>query len=76
MLIAMYEHKVFVQGVIWGINSFDQWGVEYGKVLAKTIEPELAGQGDAAARCIYLGLNRILSGAPCFNNNCKPWPII
>ena len=47
MLIAMYEHKVFVQGVIWGINSFDQWGVEYGKVLAKTIEPELAGQGDA-----------------------------
>ncbi|UOO88336.1 glucose-6-phosphate isomerase [Vitreoscilla massiliensis] len=47
MLIAMYEHKVFVQGVIWDINSFDQWGVEYGKVLAKTIEPELAGQGDA-----------------------------
>lgn len=41
MLIAMYEHKVFVQGVIWGINSFDQWGVEYGKVLAKTIESEL-----------------------------------
>lgn len=41
MLLAMYEHKVFVQGVIWGINSFDQWGVEYGKVLAKTIEEEL-----------------------------------
>ena len=43
-LLAMYEHKVFVQGVIWGINSFDQWGVEYGKVLAKQIEPELTNQ--------------------------------
>lgn len=41
MLLAMYEHKVFVQGVIWGINSFDQWGVEYGKILAKRIEPQL-----------------------------------
>ncbi len=40
-LVALYEHKVFVQGVIWGINSFDQWGVELGKVLAKQIEPEL-----------------------------------
>ena len=42
-LIALYEHKVFVQGVVWGINSFDQWGVELGKVLAKNIESELAG---------------------------------
>ena len=41
-LIALYEHKVFVQGVIWGINSFDQWGVELGKQLAKTIDTELA----------------------------------
>ncbi len=40
-LIAMYEHKIFVQGVIWRINSFDQWGVELGKVLAKVILPEL-----------------------------------
>lgn len=40
-LIAFYEHKVFVQGVIWDINSFDQWGVELGKQLAKTILPEL-----------------------------------
>ena len=56
MLIAMYEHKVFVQGVIWGINSFDQWGVEYGKVLAKTIEPELAGQGNAAHDASTLAL--------------------
>jgi len=41
MLIAMYEHKVFVQGVIWGVNSFDQWGVEYGKQLASRILPQL-----------------------------------
>ncbi|HEV2611608.1 MAG TPA: glucose-6-phosphate isomerase [Noviherbaspirillum sp.] len=43
-LIALYEHKVFVQGVLWGVNSFDQWGVELGKVLAKNIESELAGE--------------------------------
>jgi glucose-6-phosphate isomerase len=42
-LIALYEHKTFVQGVVWGINSFDQWGVELGKVLAKNIESELFG---------------------------------
>lgn len=41
-LIALYEHKVFVQGIIWNINSFDQWGVELGKQLAKRILPELA----------------------------------
>jgi glucose-6-phosphate isomerase len=40
-LIALYEHKIFVQGVIWNIFSFDQWGVELGKVLAKSILPEL-----------------------------------
>jgi len=42
-LIAMYEHKIFVQGIIWNINSFDQWGVELGKQLAKKILPELTG---------------------------------
>jgi glucose-6-phosphate isomerase len=42
-LIAMYEHKIFVQGVIWNIYSFDQWGVELGKQLATAILPELAG---------------------------------
>jgi glucose-6-phosphate isomerase len=41
-LIAMYEHKIFVQGVIWGIFSFDQWGVELGKQLAGNILPDLA----------------------------------
>ena len=40
-LIAMYEHKIFTQGVIWNINSYDQWGVELGKQLAKKILPEL-----------------------------------
>jgi glucose-6-phosphate isomerase len=45
MLIAMYEHKIFTQGVIWGINSFDQWGVELGKQLAKAILPELSAAG-------------------------------
>ena len=48
-LIALYEHKVFVQGVIWNINSFDQWGVELGKQLGKTILKTLTdtsnGQG-------------------------------
>ncbi len=43
-LIALYEHKVFVQGAIWDIDSFDQWGVELGKVLAKRLEPRLTGE--------------------------------
>ena len=43
-LIALYEHKIFTQGVIWNINSFDQMGVELGKQLAKVIEPELKGE--------------------------------
>jgi len=45
MLVAMYEHKIFVQGIVWEIFSFDQWGVELGKQLAKKIEPELEGAG-------------------------------
>ena len=43
MLVAMYEHKVFVQGVIWNIDSFDQMGVELGKQMALSILPELQG---------------------------------
>ncbi len=43
-LIAMYEHKIFVQGIVWNINSFDQWGVELGKQLAGNILPALAGE--------------------------------
>lgn len=48
-LIALYEHKVFVQGALWGINSFDQWGVELGKALAKGIQAELTGVAQPAA---------------------------
>jgi glucose-6-phosphate isomerase len=45
-LVALYEHSVFTQGVIWNIDSFDQWGVELGKVLAQRIIPELEGKGE------------------------------
>ncbi|MBM3513776.1 MAG: glucose-6-phosphate isomerase, partial [Alphaproteobacteria bacterium] len=48
-LVALYEHKVFVQGAIWGVNSFDQWGVELGKELATRLGPAVAGQGGAVA---------------------------
>ena len=50
LLLALYEHKVFVQGVIWGINSFDQWGVELGKQLASRVLPVL--NGDAAKEAL------------------------
>jgi len=48
-LVALYEHKVFVQGTIWGINSFDQWGVELGKQLASRITPELTAPAASTA---------------------------
>jgi len=47
-LVALYEHKIFVQGVIWNVNSYDQWGVELGKKLAGAIVPELSTPGDVA----------------------------
>ncbi|SCK23059.1 Phosphoglucose isomerase [Streptomyces sp. WMMB 322] len=47
-LVALYEHKVFVQGAVWDIDSFDQWGVELGKVLAKRLEPALTDGADVA----------------------------
>ena len=46
-LVALYEHRTFTQGVVWGVNSFDQWGVELGKVLAQAIIPELTNGGAA-----------------------------
>ena len=45
-LVALYEHSVFTQGAVWDINSFDQWGVELGKALAKRIVPELSGDAE------------------------------
>lgn len=48
-LVAAYEHKIFVQGAVWAINSYDQWGVELGKELAKAIEPELRGSGSVTS---------------------------
>ena len=48
-LIALYEHKVFVQSVIWDINPFDQWGVELGKRVARDISARLVESGDGAA---------------------------
>jgi glucose-6-phosphate isomerase len=47
-LVALYEHSVFVQGVVWNIDSFDQWGVELGKVLAQRVSPELANKSEPA----------------------------
>ncbi len=56
-LVAMYEHKIFTQGTVWNIYSFDQWGVELGKQLAKKIEPELAGAAPVATHdCSTNGL--------------------
>ncbi|MEO9527293.1 glucose-6-phosphate isomerase [Roseibium sp.] len=49
-LIALYEHRVFVEGVIWGINSFDQWGVELGKELATALLPMVKGEAPAASK--------------------------
>ncbi len=48
-LIALYEHITFVQGIVWGIDSFDQWGVELGKKLAMEVTPAVAGDADALA---------------------------
>ena len=49
-LVALYEHKVFVQGSIWRVNSFDQWGVELGKALAGRIAPELESREEPTLR--------------------------
>ncbi len=55
-LIALYEHKIFVQGVVWQVNSFDQWGVELGKELAAAILPELKGETRGAHDASTAGL--------------------
>ncbi|KJS51887.1 hypothetical protein VM98_34710, partial [Streptomyces rubellomurinus subsp. indigoferus] len=65
-LVALYEHKVFVQGAIWNIDSFDKWGVELGKVLAKRIEPVLlsgeAGEQLDSANAALVARHRALRG--------------
>ena len=71
-LVALYEHKVFVQGVIWGVNPFDQWGVELGKTLARKVLPELSldalpaeGQDASTAGLIaYIKATRAASDPP------------
>ncbi|MEL6297569.1 MAG: glucose-6-phosphate isomerase [Pseudomonadota bacterium] len=62
-LLALYEHKVFVQGVVWGINSFDQWGVELGKVLAQEITAGMSGDASLGDRdSSTVGLLAALTG--------------
>ena len=69
-LVALYEHSVFVQGVIWNIDSFDQWGVELGKVLAQRVSPELAGASDrglghdSSTNALIRRYRRLRDGAP------------
>jgi glucose-6-phosphate isomerase len=58
-LIALYEHKVFTQSVVWGINAFDQWGVELGKKLAESIAPLVRGQGAAVSSSLAATLRTI-----------------
>jgi len=62
MLIALHEHRIFVQGVLWGIGSFDQWGVELGKQMANALLPELKGESEGASHdASTLGLIQKLS---------------
>jgi glucose-6-phosphate isomerase len=64
-LVALYEHKVFTQSVVWGINAFDQWGVELGKKLAEQIAPLVRGEGEAKSESLRgsLAALRALKGA-------------
>jgi glucose-6-phosphate isomerase len=64
-LLALYEHKVFVQGVIWGVNSFDQWGVELGKIMTRSLGPALEGKAstdglDASTATLLARIRAIL----------------
>ena len=64
MILALYEHKIFIQGIIWGIDSFDQWGVELGKTLAKTILSELtashpAGNHDSSTNGLIAAVRKM-----------------
>jgi glucose-6-phosphate isomerase len=61
-LIAIYEHRVFVEAALWGINAFDQWGVELGKELATKLMPALKGDGAAGLDGSTGGLIAYLTG--------------
>ncbi|MEM6467870.1 MAG: glucose-6-phosphate isomerase, partial [Pseudomonadota bacterium] len=61
-IIALYEHRVFVEGTVWGLNSYDQWGVELGKVLAKDLQPLVDGTGSAPKDSSTTGLLGHLHG--------------
>lgn len=58
-LIALYEHKIFTQGIIWHINSFDQWGVEYGKQIARLVLPKI--QGEKTTNCFDSSTNNLIN---------------
>ncbi len=60
-IIALYEHRVFVEGAIWGINSFDQWGVELGKELSNALLPMVQGANPTGKDGSTAGLLRKLS---------------
>ena len=65
MLLAMYEHKVFTMGAIWNVNSFDQWGVELGKQLAKRVDADLAaGDRHQRARRVHESADQSGTGRP------------
>ena len=59
--LALQEHRVFVAGTVWGVNSFDQWGVELGKVLATDIEARLSTGNTDGLDCSTAGLVRLLN---------------
>ena len=68
-LLALYEHKIFVQGIIWNLNSFDQWGVELGKQLAKHIlndihKPYIANSHDASTNALLNYYREAMTESP------------
>jgi glucose-6-phosphate isomerase len=66
-LLALYEHKVFVQGWIWGINSFDQYGVELGKEIARALAAGQTGGQDASTARLAALAETFRQQAPCVN---------
>jgi glucose-6-phosphate isomerase len=63
MLLALHEHKVLVQSLVWNVNAFDQWGVELGKTLARAIGPALAGEDANGLDTATQGLLAVIRAA-------------